>query len=60
MSWLNANEYALMEAAARDRVEDLRAAVDAPITRAETCEERPRDPRACPYRPGQLAPCLPG
>jgi hypothetical protein len=60
MSWLNANEYALMEAAARDRVEDLRATVAAPITRAETGEERPRDTRVRPYRPGQLAPCLPG
>jgi hypothetical protein len=59
MSWFNANEYALMVATARDRVEDLRATVDAPITHAETREERPRDTRACPYRPGQLAPCLP-
>ena len=58
MSWLNANEYVLMEATVRDRVEDLRSTVDPPVARAETCEEPRRERRACPWRP-RLAASLP-
>jgi hypothetical protein len=35
MSWLNANEYFFMEFAARERVEDLNATIEAFPARAE-------------------------
>jgi len=35
MGWLDANEYLLMEAMARDRVDDLRASVDLALASTE-------------------------
>jgi hypothetical protein len=39
MSWLDANEVFLMEVVSRDRVEELRAAIDAPSESADETEE---------------------
>ena len=60
MSWLNANEYVVMETTVRDRVEELRATIDPPVARAEAREEPRREVRACPFRPRHLAASLPG
>jgi hypothetical protein len=62
MSWLNATEYAVMETAVRDRVEDLRAAADTHVSstdRAEVSPSATRTIRPCPFRTQDLAPCSP-
>jgi hypothetical protein len=41
MGWLDASEYFLMEAIARDRVEHLRSTID--VASAEGADETPRD-----------------
>jgi hypothetical protein len=42
MSWLDANDYSLLERVARDRVDELRATVDVALTKARTSDDRPR------------------
>ena len=42
MSWLDANEYFIMEAAARARVDDLHASVDRALASADA-EDTPGD-----------------
>jgi hypothetical protein len=62
MSWLNATEYAVMETAIRDRVEDLRAAVDTHVSSTEQPDAVPsatRTIRFCPFGTRELAPCSP-
>jgi hypothetical protein len=44
MSWLNANEYFLMEMIARERVEELGSAVDLTPAKAEASDP----PSPCP------------
>jgi hypothetical protein len=58
---LNANEYAVMETAVRDRVEDLRAAVDTRVSQTEPPAASPsstRTIRPCPLHERDLA-CSP-
>ena len=53
MSWLDANEVFLMEVASRDRVEDLRLAIDLAKESADGDDEPPREMHAgrrCTWR----------
>jgi len=60
MSWLNANEVFLMEAAVRDRVDDLRSSIDLAIASVDGAGETSRDvPEADRARPELSAVGLP-
>jgi hypothetical protein len=43
MSWLDANEYFIMETAARDRLDDLHASIDRALASADGPDDRPGD-----------------
>ena len=62
MGWLDANEYFVMEAVARDRIDDLRAVVDPGPARDDDSLDTPRD-RPAPGRAargrGELEICRP-
>jgi hypothetical protein len=63
MSWLNANEYALMEVTVRERVDELHATVDQGVTLSTSSDDPAPQARVfgqCPFRPRALASGLPG
>jgi hypothetical protein len=61
MSWLDANEYFLMEAVARDRLDDIRRTIDVAVASGEGADETPPREASQPARArpecGAVEPC---